>query len=505
MSIRVYNTLSRTKEPFEPVRAGQVGIYLCGPTVYMNSHIGHGVGPVIFDTIKRYLTYRGYRVTLVINITDIEDKLIDRARKENTTVKALAEAVTENYFANLRRLGVYEGVDHWPRATEYVAEIIEYVQRIVENGYGYVSDGDVYFDINKLSDYGRLSNRKLEEMQAGARVAPGEKKRNPMDFVLWKSSKPGEPSWESPWGPGRPGWHIECSVMSNRLLGEQFDIHGGGMELIFPHHEDEIAQSVAATGKQPVKYWLHNGLLKLSGEKMSKSLGNIVTMDDLFTKFDPELIRFFLLSTHYRRPVDFSDDNILKVGTGLEQFYRLFERIERITGVLVYAIPPCPARPKLLAEVWGRFEEAMDDDFNTAGAIAAMFDAVGIVNAFIDERGLDTGGSVSDSEVKELLDLVGAIRFLGSLLGVFEKPRQSERMNQIRRMKTTGLAELCRELTGTETDGKTPEDWIQALIDARAQARREKDFARGDAIRKKLSELGITLEDRAGGTTWSFK
>ena len=504
MSIRVYNTLSRSKEPFEPIRPDKIGIYLCGPTVYMNSHIGHGVGPVIFDTIKRYLTYRGFEVTLVINITDIEDKLIDRAAKENTTIKALAEAVTENYFENLKKLSVFDNVDHWPRATEYVADIIEYVGRIIDNGYGYLSEGDVYYDIGKLGEYGRLSNRKLDEMQAGTRVAPDEKKRNPLDFVLWKSSKPGEPSWDSPWGPGRPGWHIECSVMSNKLLGEQFDIHGGGMELIFPHHEDEIAQAMAATGKPPVKYWLHNGLMKLSGEKMSKSLGNLVTMDELFEKHDPELIRFFLLSTHYRRPIDFSEKNILKVRTGLEQFYRLFERIERITGTSPYQQTPSTEVPELLAEVRKRFEAAMDDDFNTAGAIAAMYEGVSAVNAHVDRAGLDSGEKLSQEQKTELLELVGAIRFMGGLLGVFEKPR--EKVIAFDEATVTALKDMCTELGDANADdlaAKQPEELIEMLIEMRAQARKDKDFTRSDAIRERLSDLGITLEDHPGGTTWS--
>ena len=517
MAIRVYNTLTRRKEPFEPLQPGKVRIYLCGPTVYMNSHIGHGVGPVIFDTIKRYLRYRGYEVTLVVNITDIEDKLIKRAREENTTVDALAGKVTENYFECIRRLNV-TNVDHFPRATEYVGPIIEYVQRIIDRGFAYVSEGDVYFDVDKFKDYGRLSNRRTDELLSGTRATVGgERKQNPLDFVLWKSSKPGEPTWDSPWGPGRPGWHIECSVMSSRLLGEEIDIHGGGMELIFPHHEDEIAQSVGATGKQPVKYWLHNGLMKLGGEKMSKSLGNLVTMDDLFAKFDPETVRFFLLSTHYRRPIDFSDGNVRKVETGLQQFYRLFERVQRITGRSPYDLEVgsgadgfAPSRTddgseakvhaELVELVKDRFEAAMDDDFNSAGAIAAMFDGLTVVNRYVDEADLE-GGGATDAQKQWLTDCVRAIRTAGSLLGVFEQPRTTAAA--IDPKTPAALAKLCAESGLTASQGMSPEKMIQGLIDLRGSARKDKKFALADRIRTELAAMGIVLEDRPGGTIWT--
>ncbi len=358
--IRVYNTLTRTKEPFQTVRPGKVGIYLCGPTVYKPSHIGHMVGPVVFDAIKRYLTYNGYEVTWVINITDVDDKLIARAHERGITVAQLAEEMTADYMECLRVMGV-EGVDHFPRATEYIPAMIAFIERLAEKGCAYVSDGDVYFDVSRFPEYGKLSRRSLEQMQIeGGTTA--ERKRSGADFALWKGAKPGEPSWPSPWGPGRPGWHIECSVMSGQLLGETFDIHGGGLDLVFPHHENEIAQSEACHGKPMARYWMHNGLMQASdevgkvggrttrpaeGDQEAQEAGKIAGRHGAQSfllllreqGFTAEQVRFFLLSTHYRRPIDFSVQRIREVGVGLESFYRFFQRFRRITGEDFYQVP----------------------------------------------------------------------------------------------------------------------------------------------------------------------
>src|SRR3954469_19713252 len=345
MSLRVYNTLTRQKELFEPVRPGRVGIYLCGPTVYKSPHIGHMVGPVIFDAIKRYLQYKGYEVTWVVNITDVDDKLIDAAKRQNTTMPELAEKHTREYFECLSTLGV-GSIDKFPRASDHIAEIIEMCQMLVHNGTAYVAGGNVWFDVTKDADYGKLSHRKVEEQASGLRDLEGQGKRHPADFALWKAAKKGEPQWDSPWGPGRPGWHIECSAMSMKYLTASFDIHGGGMDLMFPHHENELAQSESATGKTFAKFWLHNGLTRLNtklasgewaDEKMSGSIGNVVSVKELIGKHGAALVRYMLLMTHYRRPIDFSDEVVTAARKGLANFDRLFERIDRL---------PRPADPK---------------------------------------------------------------------------------------------------------------------------------------------------------------
>ncbi len=369
--IRVYNTLSKTKEPFEPVRPGKVGIYLCGPTVYKPSHIGHMVGPVIFDAIKRYLVYSGYDVTLVVNITDVDDKLIAESTARKIAMADLAAEMTADYMRNIDALGV-DVIDHFPRCTDNIDEILDFTRELIQKGFAYQSDGDVYFDVSKDPGYGKLSHRERESMQ-GEGGGMAERKRNAADFALWKGAKPGEPSWPSPWGPGRPGWHIECSAMSRRLLGRTFDIHGGGLDLVFPHHENEIAQSECCHGQPMAKYWLHNGLMQASDEvgklggrrtrpgdggltadlagdldaqqagKISKSKGSSA-FRELLDRFSPETIRFFLLATQYRRPIDYSEQRIREVETGLETFYRFFKRYDRVSGGGFYAIEPAARR-----------------------------------------------------------------------------------------------------------------------------------------------------------------
>ena len=507
MSIRVYSSLSRTKEEFQPLRPPKVGMYVCGPTVYMNSHIGHGVGPVIFDTIKRYLTFRGYDVTLVINITDVDDKLIDRARQENTTVEELARRVERDYMENMKKLGVVN-VDHFPRATEFIPQIVALVKKLIDRGHAYEAAGDVYFDVSSFPDYGKLSGRSVEEMEAGARVAPGEHKRHPADFALWKAAKTDEPAWDSPWGKGRPGWHIECSAMSMEYLGESMDIHGGGNDLVFPHHENEVAQSEAATGKPFVKYWMHNGLMQFAGDKMSKSKGNLVTMTELLSRYSPELIRFLLLSTQYRRPIEFSEEHITGVDRGMQAFYRFFERFERATGRTVYDVAAKLVKGKP-ADVFGAaaatmrdaFLASMDDDFNTAHAIAAMFESLPAANRFMDEQGFDEGRNPLPDERRDLETFIGTLRALGAILGVFERPfPKPERLDEA---TTAKIWKILEELNEPFTPSAQGEQLVEQLIRLRAEARREKNFKRADEIRRKLLQTGVLLEDRPTGTTWT--
>jgi cysteinyl-tRNA synthetase len=491
MALRVYNTLTRQKEDFQTVRPGQVGMYVCGPTVYKPSHIGHMVGPVIFDVVKRYLTYQGYQVTWVVNITDVDDKLIVRARELNTTVKDLAERMTVDYLDNLKKLNV-AGVDHMPKATEHIAGMIDIMRGLIDKGYAYAAGGDVYFDVSKDADYGKLCNRDPEQMEAGARVEVGERKRNPGDFALWKGAKPGEPQWDSPWGKGRPGWHIECSAMSMKLLGQTLDIHGGGLDLQFPHHENELAQSESFTDQPFARYWMHNGLLKMGTAKMAGSVGNVVNVADLLQKFSPETVRFLLLGTHYRSPIEYSEDRLHEVRRSLDGFYRLFERYRRVTGESFYEL----RGPKTLTDsawkkmqpafdgydwpAFGRaFVEHMDDDFNTGGAVGVLYELLNKLNRFADEKKVEE----APADLKAKADFengVLVLRELSRILGMFWEPPPA---------KAGG-------------DDKLVGGLMRLLIDLRAEARKAKNFAVADQIRKRLAELGVTLEDRPGGTDW---
>jgi len=514
--IRIYNTLSREKEVFEPVHPGQVGIYLCGPTVYKPSHIGHMVGPVIFDAVKRYLSYCSYRVTLVINITDIDDKLIEESRRRGIAVPEIAAEMTDDYMANLEVLGV-DTVDHFPRCTDHIGDIIAMTARLIEKGFAYEAGGDVYFEVSKAAGYGKLSHRGTEALQ-GDGGGMAERKRSLADFALWKAAKPGEPSWQSPWGRGRPGWHIECSAMSRALLGETFDIHGGGLDLVFPHHENELAQSESAHGKPFVKYWMHNGLMQDSGEvgkvggrhtrpvegdlesqqarKIAKSTGAQPFRQLLAENgFTGEQIRFFLLSTHYRRPIDFSLQRVREVATGLEQFYRFFKRYERVCGESFYRLE-APARradgeldpsgqPLLeqVAEHRARFLEAMDDDFNTGGAIGELFELVRALNRFIDRQRLEAPSRRQPEQLALLKRSAATLRELAGTLGLFRQPPEEPQ---------APTDQLVNQL-------------VDLLVQLRTEARQAKNYATADRIRDGLARLGIALEDRPGGTEWSFK
>jgi len=504
MAIRVFNTLSGEKEVFEPVNPPKVGIYLCGPTVYKPSHLGHAVGPIVFDAIKRYLVHRGYDVTWVVNITDVDDKIIDEARRQGCGIFELAERVADDYVRNMQKLRV-TGIDIMPRASQHIQDIIDIVQRLIDRGAAYVVGGDVYFDISKDPDYGKLSHRRPEEQFAGTReglVSAG--KRNPGDFALWKAAKPDEPDevkFDSPWGRGRPGWHIECSAMSTKYLGQPFDIHGGGMDLIFPHHENEIAQSETAYDKPFVKYWLHNGLTRINTKKLSKSDAEMrailerLTLTRLLSEVPPELIRFFVLQTHYRRPIDFSNEALEAAKKALNSFYRFFERVERLSSSSPYVGGPKAEalterlddeqarkflRRFLAAEQ--RFYDAMDDDFNTAAALAVLFDLVGMTNRFIDEHRLEA--SRQEQKVQAVQAAARAVVELGNLLGLFEEPPSQPAIG--------AEDQMVRRL-------------IDLLVEVRSRARKSKQFEMADFIRSELAALGIKLEDRPDGTIWRME
>lgn len=513
-TLHVYNTLSKKKERFRTVVPGKVSIYLCGPTVYDKAHIGHMVGPVIFDCIKRYLQYCGYEVTWVVNITDVDDKLIKKANERGITMLEVAEENIADYNFNLQALGV-DTIDHFPRATDCMGEIISLIESLVEQGFAYESQGDVYFEVSKNQDYGKLSNRNVEQMQGegGETVV---RKRGPADFALWKTAKPSEPSWESPWGKGRPGWHIECSAMSRKLLGETFDIHGGGLDLVFPHHENEIAQSECCHGKPMVTYWAHNGLLRASsaagkvggrtdraGEvasatgdepvsgKMSRSKG-AGGLAELIERQGGERIRFFLLRTHYRSTVLFNEPAIEEAGSGLDSFYRLFKRYERITGKSFYELTAPITReegeispdsnPVLASAAHCRkkFLAAMDDDFNTGGAIGELFELAKIINKHCDDCQLEGAGQQDAAAIETLDQALTTFRELTSILGLFREP--------------ASVGGASHELLG---------EVMQLVIDLRAESRAKKNFVTADAIRDGIGPLGIVLEDRAGGTEWS--
>jgi cysteinyl-tRNA synthetase len=509
VNIRVYNTLSKTKEPLKTVVPGKVGIYLCGPTVYKEAHIGHMVGPVIFDTIKRYLVYCGYEVCWVVNITDVDDKLIGEAVRRGIPMSQVAEENTQDYLQNLQALGV-DQIDEMPRATDNIDEIIRFVQSLVEREFAYESEGDVFFDVTRDAEYGKLSNRSAEEQQ-GEGGGAAAKKKSPGDFALWKAAKPGEPSWDSPWGPGRPGWHIECSAMSRRLLGETFDIHGGGLDLVFPHHENELAQSECCHGKPMVNYWMHNGLMRAAaagkvggrGEreseqatvdtKISRSKG-AGGLADLISRQGGEPIRFFLLRTHYRSTIVFSEEGVAEAGTALEAFHRLFERYERVTGESFYALPVIerrsegewdPGEDPLLKEVHAsrrRFLAKMDDDFNTGGAVSDLFDLVRSLNKFMDSHQLEEPQSRESAHIASLKRAAATVRELSALLGIFrEAPPHAG-----------GDDQLVGQL-------------VELFIQLRSEARAKKDFATADRIRDGLAERGVKLEDRKDGTGWRLE
>ena len=483
MSLRVYNTLSARKEEFQPLVPGKVGMYVCGVTVYDYCHIGHARANIVFDVIFRYLRFVGYETTYVRNYTDVDDKIIKRANERGVPSRELAEEFISAFDEDMDALGLVKPT-HEPRATGYIAQIIAISRQLIDKGLAYQAGGDVYYSVEKFPGYLKLSKRNMAEMQAGARIAPGEQKRNPMDFALWKAAKPDEPSWDSPWGPGRPGWHIECSAMSSSLLGESFDIHGGGRDLIFPHHENEIAQSEGLSGKPFAKYWLHNGFVNVNQEKMSKSLGNFFTIRDILQVYDPEVVRFFILSAHYRSPIDFSDQNLSEARSGLSRFY---EALELADSLLPQADSGAAADAEEAVELDRKFREAMDDDFNTALAIAHLFDGVRELNRLL---GTKKFARKPDLVVRARALRDALVHLGGEVLGLFRSAPGA----WLERVKLAGLARL--EMTREE---------LEALLAERLEARRNRDFARSDAIRDELAAQGIELHDTRDGTTWQLK
>ena len=481
MGLRVYNTLSGKKEEFQPLVPGKVGMYVCGVTVYDYCHIGHARANIVFDVIFRYLRFAGYETTYVRNYTDVDDKIINRANERGIPSKDLAEEFITAFDEDMAALGLVKPT-HEPRATDYIDEIITISRRLIDKGLAYEAGGDVYYSVDKFPGYLKLSKRNMDEMQAGARIAPGEQKRNPMDFALWKAAKPGEPSWDSPWGAGRPGWHIECSAMSSSLLGDSFDIHGGGRDLIFPHHENEIAQSEGASGKPFVKYWLHNGFVNVNQEKMSKSLGNFFTIRDILKIYDPEVVRFFILTAHYRSPIDFSDQNLIEAQNGLSRFYEALDSAEKALADIAEVAVPSEAG----AQLETRFREAMDDDFNSALAIAHLFEGVRTMNRLAATKKF----AQKPDLVAQVRDLHATILRLGEVLGIFH----SQPVAWLTKVKLAGLAKL--EISQQEID---------SLIEQRLAARQEKNFARSDEIRDELEARGIELLDSREGTTWKLK
>lgn len=491
--MKIYNSLTRQKDEFKPLREGKVGIYVCGPTVYDEPHIGHARSAYNFDVVRRYLRYRGFDVLFVRNVTDVDDKIIDKAKKAHgsqpmaRSLEAVTEEVSKKYLDAYHRdmdlLGI-AAPDREPRATEYIPKMIKFIGLLILNGCAYPSGGDVYFDIKKAKNYGKLSGQNLEKMEAGSRILPGESKRDPLDFALWKAAKEGEPSWDSPWGRGRPGWHIECSAMSSDILGDEFDIHGGGIDLIFPHHENEVAQSEGA-GKKFARYWIHNGLLTINSEKMAKSLGNFITIQDFIARYgDGDYLKLLFLTTHYRHPVDYTAEKMEEMKKEKERFVVLFEKIGRVIrgkgqGALRAYRPIGPeARGKgednnVLKGFRKRFEEAMDDDFNTPLALAALFDLVTFTNKLMHERHEFTNEELSGiAQAGELLSELGAVFGL-----------------------TVSRVTYAPDTVFDEGD-------ILKKIDERNAARKSREFKRADDIRKALEKSGVILEDTKDGTIW---
>ncbi len=455
--LKIYNSLTRRKEPFQPIEPGRVGMYVCGMTVYDLCHLGHARVLVVFDVVYRYLRHLGYEVTYVRNVTDIDDKIIDRANARHEPIAALTERYIEAMHEDAAALGVLPPTEE-PRATTHIGEITAMIQRLIERGHAYLAaNGDVYYAVASFPGYGRLSGKDPEDLRAGARVEVGEAKRDPLDFALWKAAKPSEPAWDSPWGPGRPGWHIECSAMSTHCLGNHFDIHGGGADLQFPHHENEIAQSEGATGEHFVNYWMHNGFVRIQEEKMSKSLGNFFTVRQILERYRPEEVRYFILTSHYRSPLNYDEDHLRQARAALTRLYTALR-----------GLPPAEAASgEAFVE---RFHAAMDDDFNTPEALAVLFDLAREINR------------LRDAEPQRAAALGARLRALGGVLGLL----QDDPENWLRGTPGGGLEDTR----------------IQALIERRAAARKARDWAEADRIRDELQAAGVVLEDGPEGTTW---
>ncbi len=473
--LKIFDTAKRDIVEFKPINANKVGMYVCGVTVYDNCHIGHARSAVNFDIIFRYLKYKGYDVVFVKNFTDVDDKIINRANEENVSCEDIASRYIDEYYKDMDAIGIQRPV-YEPKATKHIKEIIDIVKTLIEKGYAYEVDGDVYYRVDRFKEYGKLSHKNIDELKSGARIEINDKKESPLDFALWKKSKENEPSWESPWGLGRPGWHIECSAMSMKYLGETFDIHGGGEDLIFPHHENEIAQSEAATGKQFVKYWMHNAFVKINKEKMSKSLGNFFTIKDILKQFKGETLRYFLLLTHYRSPIDFSFEGLNSAKEALNRYYNFIKRLEESEFDNI-ALEDDDLKKKIDG-LLNRFEEAMDDDFNTPKAIGEVFKVLKNINIYLDY--CEKNSIKPSIYVKDRFFV--SMEKISDVLGIF----------------STASKEWFSK------DGLDI-DFIESKISERNKARKEKDFKKADAIRDELLKMGVILEDTAGTTKWKIK
>ncbi|ABO48742.1 cysteinyl-tRNA synthetase [Desulforamulus reducens MI-1] len=482
--MQIYNTLARAKEEFIPRDKGHVSMYVCGPTTYNFIHLGNARPLVFFDTVRRYFLYKGYKVDYVQNFTDVDDKIINRAAEEKIDPLELAQKYIQEFFVDADALNVMRADTH-PKVSEHIEEIIDLIKRLEDQGHAYVVDGDVYFAVRSFAEYGKLSGRSLEDMQAGARVEVDPRKKDPMDFALWKAAKPGEPSWDSPWGSGRPGWHIECSAMAEKYLGNGFDIHGGGFDLIFPHHENEIAQSEAACKAPFARYWMHNGFITINQEKMSKSLGNFFLVREILAKFPPDVVRWYLLSTHYRSPLDFDDEKLVMSGKGLERIKTALRLLYEAMDLPVYEgedIQGAENFEETLQRIRLEFEKAMDDDFNTALAISYFFDLAKEVNIYVGKL-----NSKVTLEMRKILDQAHTlIKDFNRVLGILKED------------KMTG--KLLIEMAGA--DDTLTEGLVQLIIKIRQEARSKKDWSTADAIRDGLKELGVVLEDTPQGVRW---
>jgi cysteinyl-tRNA synthetase len=495
MSIKLYNSLTRKKEDFIPIQDGKVKMYVCGMTVYSDVHIGHARTYLAFDIIRRYFEYSGYEVKYIQNITDVDDKIIAAANKEGVDPIKYSERYSDRCHKDLDDLGIRRA-DLYPKASENIPDMIKMIQKILDRGYGYLADGDVYFSVEKFKDYGKLSGQKIDEMKSGARIAPGEKKQSPLDFALWKQTKPGEPSWNSPWGKGRPGWHIECSTMSGNILGLPFDIHGGGMDLRFPHHENEIAQAEAATGVQFAKYWIHIGLLTVDGEKMSKSIGNIINVKDLLKKWDSEVLRMFFAQAQYRSPPDFSEKALLNAKKGLERIYRLKNKLEELSkNSAKFNEKKLTKEEKdyltIINNFKKQFEKAMNDDFNTPKTFAEIFDFVNKSNKF-----LKNNEKIDPALCKHSLNI---FMKLGLVLTLFQPRKETSNLANLNEKLMKFIAENNKE------PSKVVEENIRTLLNIREVARKEKDWKKADEIRYKLQKIGVDIEDTINGPVWKKK
>jgi len=481
MPLKVYNTLTRRKEKFIPLDKNCVKIYVCGVTLYDHMHLGHARAVIIFDVINRYLEYKGYKVKYVTNFTDVDDKMINRAKVLGTSIFDLAKKFTKEYFQQIELLGVKKA-NYYPRATEHIKEIIKLIKQLENNGFAYDKDGDVFFRVRKFPSYGKLSHQNIKDLSVAVRVEENKKKEDPLDFALWKKKKKEEPSWDSPWGEGRPGWHIECSAMAMKYLGESIDIHGGGNDLIFPHHENEIAQSEGATHKEFAKYWLHNGLLIMGKQKMSKSIGNVFTLSNALKKYNGETIRYFLLSAHYRSPLSYEETSLKKAASSLKRVYNTLQKIERIGKKDKKSSPNKTKIEKevselslYLKEVEEKFTLAMDDDFDTPVVLSIIFEGIKRANLLLNKTDY-----LDNLSYELLLKAKEKIKKMGKILGLFQEEKRENLQDK-------------------------EEDLIKILLNIRNELRKEKNWALADKIREKLDNLGIELEDEETETIWKVK